>query len=278
MLDFSNIFIGKEYSRPQLSIIWGYRTYNAISRGVVTPKGGEQIILFVTKEKQKHSIQYVDHIIEDILFWEGEEMHRSDKRIMLNNDSIHLFFRQKHNTSFIYKGLLFLRTFKLNKNEPSKFSFSINEINLVDDHIIDRIEKDSNIILTEKTSIILSRVGQGSYRQGVIQLWKKCCLTGFEYLDVLIASHIKPWKTSSNDERLNPLNSLLLVPTLDKLFDRGLIAFQPSGQIILSEKIIKNDWDSINVNNSMKLKNVSESTKVFLEYHHQYIYNTNEVI
>lgn len=42
----------------------------------------------------------------------------------------------------------------------------------------------------------------------------------------LIASHIKPWRHASNDERLSGNNGLLLAPQVDFLFDRGFISFE----------------------------------------------------
>ncbi|NYT27659.1 MAG: HNH endonuclease [Candidatus Thiodubiliella endoseptemdiera] len=42
---------------------------------------------------------------------------------------------------------------------------------------------------------------------------------------LLTAGHIKPWSHSSNEEKLNPKNGILLSPLFDKLFDMrvGLI-------------------------------------------------------
>ncbi len=99
LLDFTSLIVGKEYDRPYLAKLWGYESYEAISRGVITPKGDNRIVFFITKEKQEHLTQYVDHIEQDILFWEGEEKHGSDKRITEKRDTIHIFFRERHHTS-----------------------------------------------------------------------------------------------------------------------------------------------------------------------------------
>ena len=39
----------------------------------------------------------------------------------------------------------------------------------------------------------------------------------------LVASHTKPWRDSTNEERLDGENGLLLTPTIDHLFDKGFI-------------------------------------------------------
>ncbi|CAM5798368.1 HNH endonuclease [Rhizobacter fulvus] len=47
--------------------------------------------------------------------------------------------------------------------------------------------------------------------------------------ELLIASHIKPWRDSSNVERLDPTNGLLIAVHVDKLFDRHLLSFELQG-------------------------------------------------
>jgi len=82
MIDLSGISIGKKYDRPALAKLWGYKSFNAISRGVFSPQGENVLIFFITKEKQESFTQYEDHIDADILFWEGEKGHGSDQRIV----------------------------------------------------------------------------------------------------------------------------------------------------------------------------------------------------
>lgn len=77
---------------------------------------------------------------------------------------------------------------------------------------------------TERTGLVTSRVGQGQYRQDLIRKWGgKCAVTGFDKLELLIASHIVPWKDSTNIERLDVENGILLSPNLDALFDQHLM-------------------------------------------------------
>ena len=51
-VSFSEIKIGQTYTRPKLAELWGYAGYQALARGVVTPKDDNKIILFVTEQKQ----------------------------------------------------------------------------------------------------------------------------------------------------------------------------------------------------------------------------------
>lgn len=50
----------------------------------------------------------------------------------------------------------------------------------------------------------------------------------------LRASHCKPWRDATNEERLDGENDLLLTPSIDHLFDRGFIAFEDNGRVIVS--------------------------------------------
>ena len=81
---------------------------------------------------------------------------------------------------------------------------------------------------TEREVLAKARVGQGRFRADLVAAWRKgevCALTGLAIPEMLIASHIKPWRDSTNEERLDPMNGLLLVAHADKLFDRHLMSF-----------------------------------------------------
>lgn len=84
---------------------------------------------------------------------------------------------------------------------------------------------------TERDVLVKARIGQGRFRADVVASWRKgetCALTSLAVPEMLIASHIKPWRDSSNGERLDPMNGLLLAAHADKLFDRFLLSFEQS--------------------------------------------------
>lgn len=99
---------------------------------------------------------------------------------------------------------------------------------------LERIISDPTTTITEKTALIKSRIGQGMFREKVLLHWSSCAVTRFSDPNFLVASHIKPWKKSTNIERLDPWNGLLLSPNLDKAFDKGFITFDMNGLIRLS--------------------------------------------
>lgn len=276
MIEFSKLIVGNQYDRPTLAEIWGYQSFNAISRGVVTPANQNIIIFFVTREKQQALTQYEDHVEQDTLFWEGEKGHGTDQRIIGRKDTIHVFYREKHHTDFTYEGRALLLGFRLFTDRPSKFTFKLIDRAVTDLDIVAEITRDYDVGPTEKEMIIHARLGQGFYRQESLKLWKHCCVTGFSKPNILIASHIKPWRNSNNSERKDPYNSLLLVPTLDKLFDRGYISFESDGKIQISEKISNVDFSRIHITPDLKISSVPEATKPFLEYHREYVFEMME--
>ena len=87
---------------------------------------------------------------------------------------------------------------------------------------------------TEKTQIVLARRGQGIFKENVRKLEKRCRITGVERLEHLRASHIRPWRDSDNQVRLDGENGLLLTPSIDHLFDRGFISFENRGRLLIS--------------------------------------------
>jgi len=89
---------------------------------------------------------------------------------------------------------------------------------------------------TSRMALIEARLGQGRFRVDLIERWHgTCAVTRCGLLDVLRASHIKPWKTSSNKERLDPANGLLLSANIDALSDSGLVTFDDDGRMLVSK-------------------------------------------
>ncbi|TFB11456.1 hypothetical protein E3V55_03570 [Candidatus Marinimicrobia bacterium MT.SAG.3] len=130
LVKLSEIKVGKSYTRPELARIWGYSGWQAIARGIVTPSKTNFIILFITKEKQEHLTQYKDDFEDGILTIEGETSHQSDSRILKSedlNDEIHLFYRERHHSNFIYHGQVFLIFYQINVNQPSIFKFAVDK-------------------------------------------------------------------------------------------------------------------------------------------------------
>jgi len=96
------------------------------------------------------------------------------------------------------------------------------------------IDTDATIPQTERTALVQARRGQGLFRDNVRSIEHACRITRVARMEHLVASHIQPWRDSSNEQRLDGENGLLLTPTVDHLFDKGFISFENTGQLIVS--------------------------------------------
>jgi hypothetical protein len=89
----------------------------------------------------------------------------------------------------------------------------------------DQIIQKVNLAPLEREYSAKSRRGQGKSRTNVQMIEKFCRVTKIQDSELLIASHIKPWKDSDDKEKIDGDNGRLLSPHVDKLFKSGLISF-----------------------------------------------------
>lgn len=97
-----------------------------------------------------------------------------------------------------------------------------------------------------REQMMKARVGQYFFRMTVLNSYdNRCCVTGLMRTDLLVASHIKPWKVSDEQtERTNPRNGLCLNSLHDKAFDKGLITLDKNYRIIVSGNLKDADMDA----------------------------------
>lgn len=107
---------------------------------------------------------------------------------------------------------------------------------------------------TEQDSLIKARVGQGAFREGLIKRWKGCSVTQCGAIDFLVASHIKPWsRCETVAERLGTANGLLLLPNLDRAFDRGFISFDDKFRILVSPTLASGHRTQLSIDHNKRL-------------------------
>lgn len=128
---------------------------------------------------------------------------------------------------------------------------------------------------TERDYVSKGRLGQGQFRKDLLEAYGGACpVTGIEHPDLLVASHIKPWKACSNAERLDPQNGILLSALVDRLFDRGLITFSSDGRIIFSPIISPCDRARIGLDDVNPLR-LSERSRHYMHYHRSVEFKSN---
>jgi hypothetical protein len=133
------------------------------------------------------------------------------------------------------------------------------------------IDVDDGIPATERTALVLARRGQGLFRDNVRSIERACRVTRVERAEHLIASHIQPWRDSSNPQRLDGENGLLLTPTVDHLFDKGFISFENTGELIISPVAdpVSLKRMGIHHDRSMNVGSFSQGQRQYLEFHRE---------
>ncbi len=137
---------------------------------------------------------------------------------------------------------------------------------------VESIVSSSSLGATEKSNLVKARIGQGVFRQKLIAYWGACAVTGFKETGLLVASHIKPWSASSDAERLDPFNGLLLIPNLDRAFDAGYITFSESGKIQLSPLL--SEPNKLGIEAGMEIV-LSPKHQSFLKFHREEVFRAS---
>ncbi|PLW83241.1 hypothetical protein CWI75_07485 [Kineobactrum sediminis] len=134
---------------------------------------------------------------------------------------------------------------------------------------INKIFADSTLTETERATLANTRLGQGKFRSRLIEHWNGCAVTGYRDTRFLVASHIKPWSRSNNEERLDPFNGLLLLPNLDKIFDLGYISFEKSGAICISREL--EGFETLGVHGQLRAR-LAKQHHDYLTYHRDVVF------
>ena len=137
------------------------------------------------------------------------------------------------------------------------------ENELVEEALVGR----TDIGPTTKSQLVKSRRGQGIFKTNVRLNERVCRITGVSDPKHLIASHIKPWSERSDEEKLNGCNGLLLAPHIDHLFDRGLISFSDSGDLLISKALDRNILAAWGINELINVGKFKPEQIFFLEHH-----------
>ena len=138
-----------------------------------------------------------------------------------------------------------------------------------EEHELSEVKADTSLPETDRQAIVLARRGQGLFKKRVMKIEHACRITGVNREEHLRASHCKPWRDATNEERLDGENGLLLTPSIDHLFDRGFIAFEDTGQVIVSpvahrESLLRM---GIQPESPPKVGNFSSGQRRFLQFH-----------
>jgi hypothetical protein len=159
---------------------------------------------------------------------------------------------------------LAVQPFKTNRNELMDIIHAYAE--MAD---VEQLRTRKPGATTQVNALVQARRGQGKYRDDLLAMWdRRCAVTGCSLAAVLRASHAKPWRMATDQERLDPRNGLPLIATLDVLFDRGLIGFADDGSMVCSDLLAPADRELLGLPASL-LKPLSSEQRAYLRHHRE---------
>lgn len=127
------------------------------------------------------------------------------------------------------------------------------------------------------------RLNQDYFRKSLLDLYEgRCCVTGLNVEQLLVASHIKPWRDADPlTERVNVENGLLLNCLHDAAFDRGLITLDHNYCIRMSQQLEKRvlaenneglNWLWSTKGRRIHLPKAHRPSKDFITYHQDVVF------
>ena len=127
---------------------------------------------------------------------------------------------------------------------------------------------------TEAERLVVQRVGQDVFRHGLIDYWEgRCPISGLAVVELLRASHIKPWADCETDaERLDVFNGLLLAPHLDAAFDRGFMTLDDDGQVVLAESLDISARAALGLEGPLHLTSLTDAHRTYLAWHRRRVF------
>lgn len=101
---------------------------------------------------------------------------------------------------------------------------------------------DDAVGSTERAALASMRVGQMHFARGVVaNCHGRCVFCGLTTPaggpQMLVASHIKPWRDSDDKERLDVRNGIAACPTHDRAFDVGYISLDEDFRALVSPEL-----------------------------------------
>ena len=300
--------VGDKYSKKDLAERLDQPNLAKVREGIARCTNSSSTLFFVDLEKlgKEQRFHFNDFFQEDFFHWDSQTTQHIHtpmiQQIVKGDLTPHLFVRvvqkiKNVTQPFIYCGRLVFDTHEEGTSKPVHMLFHNIDYDdhTTNDDLIDiylwkpskagretqsklnrqgvispnRVRKYRKPNETERKGLVTSRVGQGYYRQKIIERWEgKCPVSGMSIIPILIASHIVPWSQSNDEEKLDVNNGILLSPNVDALFDKHLISFENDGLILISDKVSREDRDALGVSESMRIS-VSEGMIPFLEKHRQ---------
>ena len=228
--------------------------------------------------RTQFKVKDVDEQIEELKNqWQitpdyNDDTHASLHVLSVNSNSRKHYHESMHQDFLWWKKGGIFELYKPTNFQINSTQSLEQDLGKLKEQLVSEIEPEKR---TEIETLIKARLGQGSFRQNVLEQYPSCPLTGLDIQPLLIASHIKPWSVCNNNERLDPFNGLMLAPNIDALFDKGLITFDTDGTIKIHPTINPENQKRLGISPNMKLK-IRPKSKKYFEYHRNHVFQKEE--
>jgi predicted restriction endonuclease len=128
--------------------------------------------------------------------------------------------------------------------------------------------------MTEAERVVVQRVGQDLFRRGLLEFWEgQCAITGLAVVELLRASHAKPWADCASDaERMDVHNGLLLAAHLDAAFDRGLITVSEEGVVVVSPRLPRDALPLLALSSPRHIRSLRAAHQPYLAWHRESVF------
>ena len=277
MTVYEKLKLGQKYTKKGLAELFDENGLLTVREGVFSCKNSDSYFLFVDLEKEGKAdrFHFNDFFEGEFFHWDSQTTQHLDspkiQRVVSGELETFLFVRTTQKVKgktqpFIYCGRVIYSDHEVGTAKPVHLIFqnmdyddftenpelhaiyewkpakagmksrsNIQKKGVVSPQRRANYKKPSK---TERKGLVTSRVGQGYFRNLLIEKFDaKCAVTKTSIRNILIASHIVPWSEATQEERLDANNGILLSPLYDALFDRHLISFDDDGKIQVSKKI-----------------------------------------
>lgn len=132
------------------------------------------------------------------------------------------------------------KTYNLSEGEGKRIWSACFDLAMIDHTIETHLVADAPAAYGEP-SFIKQRLGQGTFRIGVVDAYDRACAVSGEHsLPALEAAHIRPF---SNMPRHEVSNGVLLRSDIHRLFDRGYMTITPEHHVEVSPRL-KSDFQN----------------------------------
>lgn len=141
---------------------------------------------------------------------------------------------------------------------------------------------DESLSPTEIQSVVKVRIRQAEFKNNLFTLWGGCSLCNCE-IDpkYLVASHIVPWAKSTDEEKVSCFNGLLLPANYDYLFDRHLISFSDTGELLVANgqsSELDPLYEMLGIDRASKLAELHGEMQPYMTKHRDQFFQITEAI